>query len=297
MNILVTGGSGFIGSSLVQTLENMNFGKVFIFGRGGSERQNTIIGDIRSEKSINESISQIKPDWVFHLAANSRRYGDQGEDEMFKVNVSGTENMLRAACDVGVKMFVSVGSFEEYGSVKTPFKENQEINPQSNYGRTKAEATEKVLSYSSKIPAAVVRFPIVYGPNPRKDSFIGVLVEKISSMEQVPLGTGEETRDFLHISDAVSGLIAVAENIDICRGRIINICSGTATRLIDAVSLAEEIVGREGIAKIGVFPDRPGSQKDYVGSRDLAKELIGWEPKISLKEGLSDILKQYKKSG
>lgn len=299
--ILITGGTGFLGRFLAEELIRSDLGEVHILAR--AEKPHPLgavlhLGDVANEEDVRNIMASVKPQWVFHLAADTRRSRERKiYQELHRVNVVGTKNLLEASDIFSAEAFVAVGTFEEYGPVETPFMENQEIRPVSPYGLTKARASKLVQDFGNFIfPATVLRLPVLYGPLPRKDTFMGILLEKISRGEKMPLASGREGRDFLHVADAVRALILAAKEITSCGGEIVNICSGREISLLAVVEIVENILGTSDLGAVGSFPERENELFHYVGSKEKAKKLLGWEPRISLEEGLREMLLPCRRS-
>ncbi len=173
---LITGASGFIGKRLCSFLLDRGF-RVYGLARKGDNLDCKVkwhFGNIADSEVIKAVISEIKPDWIFHLAADSRREQDMSLlPEFFKVNVLGTLNVLEACGENGVSAFIFPGSFEEYGDNDVPFKETMASRPLTPYGITKAMASLMVEGYGrSGLNAAVLRLPVVYGPGQNGNFFM-----------------------------------------------------------------------------------------------------------------------------
>jgi nucleoside-diphosphate-sugar epimerase len=295
MKILITGGTGFLGKVLRRALAKNSDAQVHIISSRQRKRElheqfHTV--DIRNAGEVSQVISEVRPQWIFHLAADIRRSNDPVvHREMREINVEGTRNIVNAAIDAGVTAFVMSGSFEEYGPIETPFHEENQENPVSPYGISKLTATKIVRNAGKgQLPAAVLRFPIIYGPDGHSGSFIGKIIESAREGTSVPLASQLIGREFLHVEDAARSLIHAAENIESVEGEVINVGHGEEIALTEIIALAEKILARNDLANIGAFPLREGEQLSYVGSNEKMRNVLHFIPSISIEEGLADLL-------
>lgn len=292
MKVLVTGGRGFLGTRLAAALKNEHAADVHVLSHhahdGADERVHT--GDITKGDDVSRVFDAVRPEWVFHLAADIGHGTDASSyATLFETNVRGTLNVLAASANSGVSAFVSAGSFEEYGNAPTPFREDGEIRPISSYGTTKAMATLLVTAQGkATLPAAALRFPVLYGNGGHKTSFLGRLKEACVSHTEIGIPKERVEREFLHVDDAVRSLVRAAQRIEACRGEVINTCAGKPVALRDVVRLAEEV--SDGHVTISDGTARPFEQFAYAGSTEKAKRILDFEPRISLREGLKAFL-------
>jgi len=288
--VVVTGGAGFIGSNLVNGLVEKGY-KVHVIDNlvaGKKELVNPQAVfhqiDIRSLEDIQKIINGAK--YVFHLAALPRVQGSiddpLGTDE---VNVGGTLNVLIAAKNAGVKKIVFSASAAAYGDqTELPLRETMETAPKSPYGLHKVigEQYLKLFSEIYQLPTVSLRYFNVYGPNQSAEGSYPLVIAKFMDLKKKGLpftitGTGEQTRDFVHVSDVVRANIMSAESEKVGKGEVINIGSGKGTSVKE---VAEMIGGPIQYIEARLEP------KDSIASIARAKELLGWEPKTSLEEGI-----------
>ncbi len=288
-NVLVTGANSFLGSRLSRTLAARGY-TVHGFCRRPQQTPSIhwIAGDIRNAGDIAEAMGAVKPDWVFHLAADTRRARDTGLlTEMLQTNVVGTMNLIAAARTTSPKALVAVGSFEEYGDQEPPFHENLAPRPVSPYGLTKALASVLITGVGRElVPATVIRLPVPYGPGQTPDLFVGGACAALKAGNRFPMSKGEQTRDFLYVDDGIAALLLAAERIDICRGEIFNACSGVAIPLHEAIQTIAQVAGVKDFADIGALPYRPHEQMRYLGDPRKIQKLLGWSAQTSFPEGI-----------
>lgn len=212
--ILVTGGSGFIGTNLIKNLQKYGYKNITVIDIvppkvGGV---NFIEGDFDDNKTISDIL--IKTDYVFHLAAmvgvDRCRLDPAG---VRRINTVNTKNFIDLCVRNNVKRFVFSSSSEVYGnSINLPYKEDAKLEPISEYAKSKVEVEKYLykIQKNSKTTIGIVRFFNVYGPEQRKDFVARIFVDNaLNNKPLVILGDGNQTRCFTYVSDAVEGLFKI----------------------------------------------------------------------------------------
>jgi len=289
--ILVTGGAGFIGSHVVNSLltrrrdvhvlDNLTSGS--LSNITGDAVLHT--GDIRSEVDVVSSIRAAEADVIVHCAAQTsveRSMKDWEFDEA--VNVSGTQVLLNAARSEFVRRFIFLSSGGAiYGETEQPATEQTSPAPRNFYGMHKLSAEEGVRA--AGLPFAVIRPSNVYGPGQRSDAEGGVLAifcDRITANLPIEIhGAGQQVRDFVYVSDLVEAvLLAISHPEDV----IWNVSSGEATAIIDAAHMLGEQLGRK---PEFVFQERRSGDVDRsVISPALICSTGRWGPPLTLRDGL-----------
>ncbi len=293
--ILVTGGAGFIGSTLVDKLISEGNEVVVIDSlvSGKKSYLNPAAKfyklDIRSKK-LEKIFKLEKFDFVYHLAAQIDVRISVANPELDNdVNVVGGINILENCRKHQVKkiIFASTGGAIYGDAEEIPTTEHAPTYPVSPYGIHKL-TFEKYLNYYYQVYGVnytVLRFANVYGPRQFKGGEAGVIAifvdNAVKDLESKIFGDGLQTRDFVCVLDVVEAL-SLAKNID-CRGEI-NIGLGKEISLLDLVTQIEISLDRK--IKIKQEPAKDGEQKRSCLSRERAKAVLNWEPKISLAEGI-----------
>ena len=248
--ILVTGGTGFIGShiciSLIQAghkvvcLDNLTNGKIANLEAVLDSPNLTLIdGDIRSMEDCQRAMEGCTH--VCHLAARSSVLGST-EEELMENNLLGTENLLKCALENDISMFVFSSSCAVYGDAEPPITVDSELRPISTYGQSKMLA-EKAIE-ESRLDYRILRYFNVYGPRQRSDSpysaVIPIFASKLLTSQPPTLyGNGEQTRDFIHVDDVVSANLSALEG----EGESIrNIGTGVATSIAKLLTLLQSIM-------------------------------------------------------
>jgi UDP-glucose 4-epimerase len=301
--VIVTGGAGFIGSNLSKTLIDEGF-EVHIVDNLSSGKKENIpdgavfhFGDIRHSKEITKifkKISKKSPvEFVFHLAATPEiEVSKKSPFKTNETNVTGTDNVLHASYEIGVKRLIYSSSCSVYGNpTEFPTTENTRTSLESPYAFHKqiGELYCALAGQTSNLETVSLRYFNVYGPNQNfKSSYSGVisvfLHQRKNNIPITVTGDGTQTRDFVHVSDVARANILATQSKRVGKGEVINIGSGEESKIID-------------IAKIIGGPIEHISKRTETGrSRadiQKAKKLIEWTPKISIEKGLVELKKLH----
>ena len=311
---LVTGGAGFIGSHLMEALLDRGHDVVCLdnfddfYPRERKEanlRQATqkgpvafVEGDIRDTNTVAAVFRDHRPQYVVHLAARAGvRPSIQSPMEYLTVNVAGTLNLLQAASEAGVRKFVFGSSSSVYGAANTlPFAEDQDVTrPISPYAASKISCETYCHTYHhlTGMPVVNLRFFTVFGPRQRPDLAINKFVRLMLADESIPVfGDGSTSRDYTFVADIVRGIIAAAES-DIAYD-VINLGGSSPVTLSGLIEALEQATGRN--AKIQRLPNQPGDVPHTYADVSKAARLLGWQPEISLLEGLRRFVEWYREA-
>lgn len=299
--VVVTGGSGYIGSEIIKRLISQNI-KPYIFLRKNSKisRLSSILSkceivecDISDFGETAKSFKLIKPEIIIHLASvGVYSYTDNSFDNnraMIDSNIKGTLNLLNSAKDNHCQAFINTGSCFEYGSKEGTFSEQDTCNPENLYGVTKVVTTMLGQMFYKKhgLPVTTTRPFTTYGPLEGEGRFITTVIRKCLKNEKVALIKETVTRDYIFVDDVVDGYFAVLSNVDKLAGEIVNISTGIATTLEQTASLIIRLTNaKDSTIEKGAFPKRPGEILSLAGAADKARDLIGWNAKYTLESGL-----------
>ncbi len=301
--ILVTGGAGFIGSTLVDKLILEGYEVVVIddLSSGKKEYLNPSAKfyevDICSKK-INKIFKHEKFDLVYHLAAQiDVRVSVEDPEFDNQVNVLGGLNIIENCRLNKVKkiIFTSTGGAIYGEAEEIPTTEYYSTYPLSPYGIHKL-TLEKYLHYYYQVydlNYTTLRFANVYGPRQFKGGEAGVIAifieNAVRNLISTQYGDGQQTRDFVYIDDVINSLY-LAKEID-CRGEI-NISSGREASLLDVRRYIEQVLNRS--IQITEAPAKLGEQRRSCLSHQRAKEVLNWEPIINLEEGIKKTIEWTK---
>ena len=305
-NVLVTGGAGFIGSHtvdflvregyFVRVLDDLSSGNLSVLAHHiSSGRVEFVKGDIRDPVAVKRSLDDINT--VVHLAALvSVPYSVKHPDVTFDVNLAGTLNLLRNSAVAGVDKFVFASSCAVYGEPDAlPVNENSKLNPLSPYAESKALGERYCLGFSERglVNTIILRFFNVYGSRQALNEYSGVISRYIAQIQKgEPLliyGDGSQTRDFVNVEDVAAAIVSCVKNTALYRG-VFNIGSGESTSI---AKLAQTILELAQIdLPINNQPPRQGDIMHSYADITHAKASWGYEPSVSLKEGMLKLLQE-----
>ncbi len=300
MRFVVTGGAGFVGSHLVKLLvknghkitviDNLHTGKKENLDEVKDKIEFLNI-DIQDYDSMEKNMKDI--DGVFHQAALTVVQDSfTRPEEYFDVNVHGTENIFKLANENKFKV-VYASSSSVYGhKLETPITEDAERSPINPYGKTKLEAEHLAEKYS-KLNTEIIglRYFNIFGKGQTLD-YAGVITKFLDRINEgkapIVFGNGSQIRDFIHVSDvAKSNLMVMNSN---CSNLIVNIATGNATSILE---LANMMINVSGLKIDPIFAEAlEGDIEKSHADISQAKKYFNWEPKIELRDWLTENLKK-----
>lgn len=304
--VLVTGAGGFIGSRLVEALSSKG-ARVKAFVRYNSRADigllkalpadvlagvETVMGDLRDEDALEKAAAGTA--LVFHLGALiSIPYSYQHPVEVVQTNILGTLAVLQACRKSGSRL-IHTSTSEVYGTaLRVPIDEQHPLQGQSPYSASKIGADKLVESYyrAFGVPAVTIRPFNTYGPGQSARAVIPTIITQALQAQEIHLGNLEARRDFTYLDDTVAAFIKVAETPGI-DGETFNLGSGQEVRIRE---LTEEILFLTGSqARVVVDEERLRPEKSEVqrllADNSKARRILGWEPKVSLREGLTQTI-------
>jgi len=296
--VLVTGGSGFIGSRLIPKLVELEHDvyslERYVTGRyvlGGRYVVKTVFSDLRNYFTLRNTIRKVQPEAVVHLASISPvSYSYDHPIEVMETNFLGTVN-LAESCLREVpqfRHFLFAGTSEEYGNQEnTPIKESAELRPCSPYAVSKV-AADKYLQYmydAYDFPVTILRNFNTYGRKNNTHFVVERIIVQMLEEKTVMLGDPTPVRDLLYIDDHVSSYVTCLEN-EKAIGEVFNFCTRRGTSITQLVELMKELIGFKREVVWNTIPERPLDVAVLVGDNSKAKRLLGWKPKFTLKKGL-----------
>lgn len=310
--ILVTGGAGFIGSHVCERLiakgltvicvDNLNdyYNPAVKSQNISSFKDNPLFHfeqiDILDEQALDRIFMEHDIDAIIHLAARAGVRPSLENPLLYaNVNILGTINLLERAHKHGIKKIIVASSSSIYGSnTKIPFAEHDEtISQVSQYAASKKSMEAYCQTYYNlyKIPTVCLRFFTVYGPRGRPDMAAYKFIKAIDSGEPIQrFGDGTTKRDYTFIDDIVSGIIS-ALHADI-QFEILNLGNNTPVALKDFITTIENALGKQ--ANIIEKPEQQGDVKMTYADLTRAKEVLGYEPRTSLAEGIQKTVEWYR---
>lgn len=308
MNILVTGGAGFIGSCFIRHILNkykdykvINIDALTYAGNienlndvKDNPNYKFVHGNICDKELVSELMNEV--DCVVNFAAESHVDRSITGPEIFiETNVKGTLNLLQTAKDAKIERYLQVSTDEVYGSLgKTGyFYETTPLAPNSPYSASKASADLLVRAYyeTYKMPVLNTRCSNNYGPYQYPEKLIPFFISRLLKGEKVPVyGDGLNVRDWLYVYDHCSAIDTVLHNGKI--GEIYNIGGHNEKTNIEITKLILNAMGKDE-SSIEYVQDRLGHDRRYAISNDKIQSQLGWEPSLTFEKGIKITIDWY----
>ena len=307
--VLVTGAAGFIGSHLVEALvqagarvrafvryTSTGFPGALLFVPPEVRREvHLIYGDLRDPDAVDAALQGV--DLVFHLGAViSIPYSYENPREVVETNVLGTLNVLQAARRHGVARIVHVSTSEVYGTARyTPMDENHPRHAQSPYAASKTGADELARSFARTygLPVVILRPFNTYGPRQSTRAVIMSTIVQALQGPEIHIGSPDPVRDFTFVADTVQGLLLAALREGVPFGEDLNLGTGRGVRIGDLVETIRRISGSPYPVVTEERRLRPPESEVWqlVSDNRRAREVLGWQPEVSLEQGLEQTLR------
>jgi len=290
--VLITGGGGFLGGHLTRALLGRGDRPLLVSRSADPARLPLDLRDeVRLEAvdlcdaaQVERLFTRERPTTVFHLA------GARGRDaaaaiRCAEVNVTATLRVLEAAMRHGAARVVMTGSAEEYGAQAGMLAESLPTRPASVYGITKAAGTALALALAEQgCPVTVLRPFTVYGPGQPSEMFLAAALKAAVSGRAFQMTEGRQRRDLVYVTDVAEALLAAAAAP--VTGRVINIGTGQGHPLCDVARLVWRLAESAAPLQIGARPAAAHELFDTCADITLARELLGWTPRVELESGL-----------
>jgi len=308
--VVITGGAGFIGSHIAAEVakeyEVVIIDNLDDYYSPDLKRRNLEIllanpnvrfveGDI-TDTALLRRVIDSDVEFVYHEAAQAGvRISVENPFKPNNVNVLGTLNVLKASLDAGVKRVINASSSSVYGKVKyLPFDEAHPTMPVSPYGVSKLAAEHycRVFYEVYGLPTVSLRYFTVYGPRMRPDLAISIFTRKMLANEPITVyGDGEQTRDFTYIDDIVRVNRKLLET-SAADGHAMNVGGGHRITVNDLIAHLREITGSE--SEVVYSDKQKGDAEHTLADVELAQELVGYRPEVSIRDGLGRFVEWYR---
>jgi dTDP-glucose 4,6-dehydratase len=310
VNLLLTGGSGFIGSNLVRWLLEhrpgwrvVNLDKLTYAGNpenladlADHPRYRFVRGDIGDGALVRRLLEEEKVESVMHLAAESHVDRSILTPAVFiETNVGGTQVLLEAAREAKVGRFLHCSTDEVYGSLGETglFTEESPLQPSSPYSASKAGSDLLALAYAHTfgLPVVVTRCSNNFGPYQFPEKLIPLMIANALRDQPLPVyGDGKNVRDWIHVSDHCAGLVAALERGR--AGQVYNLGGSSERRNLEVVHAVLDLLGKPR-SLLRFVTDRPGHDRRYAIDAGKARRELGWEPSRRFEEGLASTVGWY----
>lgn len=294
--VILTGGTGFVGANLARRLLRDGH-ELHLLVRPGYQPWR--IEEIRKDTQLHElhlhdveavarAVSEIRPEWVFHLAAHGAYSWQTDWEQMVRTNIQGTMSLLTACRKTGFEAFVNTGSSSEYGFKDHAPAEDEAIEPNSHYAVTKAAATLfcRQTAQSQRVHVPTLRLYSVFGPYEELGRLLPALIMRGLKGELPPLADPGVARDFVYVDDVIEAYLLAATVRTPEWGPIYNVGTGVQTTLREAVAAAREVMGIMAEPVWNAMPNRKWDASVWVGDNRKIREQLAWQPRHTFAEGL-----------
>ena len=303
--IAITGATGFIGCQVVEQL--VQAGKeVLVLTRPGSNLfrleflnllQKVEIAriDLNSLEAMRAEFERFKPETVLHLASYGVRSSDQDIDQTLNTNVTSAYKLLQAANGTVPRVVMMGSGFEYLPNPDGPISETAERGGFTLYGASKAAVWElgKYVARNTKLEVVNARLFTCYGPYENLNRLYPFVITRTMQGIPMDMSSGLQTRDYLYVDDAISGLFTVADKGK--TGEAYNICSNLAVSVRDIAGTIQKVLGSgSDLIKWGARVERDFEPKVHYGNNSKLKAL-GWSPSYSLYDGVAKTVESYQK--
>ncbi len=300
--VLVTGGAGFIGSTLcksflaggarVVVLDDLSFGRRAHLPE--TPALSFVEGDIRDAAALVRLLREHRPRVVCHLAAlHFIPYCNAHPEETIDVNVGGTRALLAACRETPPERVVFASTAAVYPVAGSPFAEDHATGPMDIYGASKliGEELARLFNLETGVSTAVARFFNAFGPNETNPHLIPDILAQLAKGDALLLGNLDPLRDYVHVEDLAAGVVALAARRT-PGVEIFNIGSGEGRSVRDVVAACEAALGRP--LQLGQNPARvrPVDRAELVADTGKLARETGWRPRVSFAEGMRRLVSE-----
>lgn len=294
---LVTGGTGFVGANLVRRLlRDGHAVHLLVRPEHAAWRIEEIRRDVRLHlldlsdiRAVAQTIEEIKPEWIFHLAAHGAYSWQADIAQIFRTNLLGTIHLVEACLKTGFDSFIHTGSSSEYGFKDHAPSEAERLEPNSHYAVAKASATLycRSTAQARKANITTLRLYSAYGPYEDANRLMPTLIRHGLRGEWPPLVHPDTARDYVYVEDVCDACILVAQTAPREAGAVYNLGTGRQTSLREVTAVARGVLGIKAEPLWGTMPAREWDTSIWrADSRKIQAEL-NWRPRHSFEEGFS----------
>jgi len=293
-NILIVGGTGFIGYHLSKKSLKKGWNVTSISTKKPKKirhlsKVNYVFCDITKKKSLKKIIKK-NFDYVVNLGGH---VDHSNKKKTLSSHYIGCKNLTEILLNNRPKSFVQMGSSIEYENVRSPHKENAKCNPKSFYGKAKLLSSLYLIKTfkEKKFPVTILRLYQAYGPRQDFNRFISFLILNCIKNKKFPCSLGNQFRDFIYIDDVIMAIIKSLTNKN-ARGQIFNIGSGRPKKIKNIIDYIKKKI-KGGYPQYGKIKLRKDEVMQFYPNTKKVRKVINWKPQISFKKGIQLTIKFY----
>jgi nucleoside-diphosphate-sugar epimerase len=304
--VLVTGGAGFVGACAVRALlERGHTVHVLLRPQSRPWRLADVLprltvhrADLTDAGQTRAAVLSARPRAVLHLAAHGAYECQADARAILRTNILGTYNLLEAASEAEVAVFINTGSSSEYGFRSEPMCETDRLEPNSFYAVAKAAQTHLCALLGKKGAMGVVVFRLfsVYGPWEEPSRLIPTLIRRARAGLPLEMVAPDIARDFVYVEDVVDALLDLPAAARL-RGEAINLGTGIETNLREVVEAVTDLLGNRSEVRWGSMKPRHWDNTRWSADPAKAVQLLGWRPRHTLRQGLAKMAEWMQSMG
>ena len=299
--LLIVGGTGFIGSHLAMSAARHGFDALVLSLNPPVEERRVdgveyISADISNFMELKDKLPKKSFDYVINLSGyiDHSSFLDGGR-QIIDAHFGGMQNLINLIDWGKLKRFVQIGSSDEYGNHPAPQNEDMpaySISPYS-FGKSASAQLLQMLYRTESFPATILRLFLVYGPGQDNRRFLPQIIQGCLTNSTFSVSSGDQLRDFCYVDDIIDGIFLSLEN-DKVDGQIINLGSGKPVSIRYIIDYVKKNIGY-GNPEFGKIPYRLDENMELYADISKAKNLLGWEEKVSFEVGMEKTIQYYLK--
>ncbi|MDA9030982.1 NAD-dependent epimerase/dehydratase family protein [Candidatus Pseudothioglobus singularis] len=298
--ILIVGGTGFIGSHIVNKAIELGWEVTSLgFSTPDNRAKNWkklsyVSADISNLTALRSALLETSFEYVVNCAGyiDHSPFSTEGR-LVLDTHFIGVLNLVEIIDKSSLKAFINIGSSDEYGNLIPPQKETSREEPISPYSMAKVAATQflQMLWRTENFPATTLRLFLTYGPGQDHNRFLPQIINGCLKGKSFPVSTGEQLRDFCYIDDTIEAVFLTLQNKK-TRGEVINIASGHPVSIHNVINNVKTLAGK-GNPIFGELEYRIGENMELYADISKSNSILGWAPKITLNQGLIKTIRWY----
>jgi len=302
--VIITGATGFVGANLARRLlsdghaVHLLVRPQYSFWRIDDIRSTCRIHevDLQDADRLKEAVAKIKPDWIFHLAANGAYSWQTDVREIINTNLMGTVNLVQSCLSSGFETFVNTGSSSEYGFKDHAPTENEHIEPNSYYAIAKSSATMfcQFMARSQKVRIPTLRLYSIYGPYEEPNRLMPTIIVNGLDGKLPPLVDPNIARDYVSADDCVEAYILAATVNMEDPGAVYNVGSQIQVSLAEVVDVARKVLNISEEPNWGSMPNRKWDTSVWVSNSEKIKADLGWQTQDTFENGFAKMVAWFK---